>query len=63
MASQIRFSPGIPLPRVFDVEEPGNPMYQPEPQHVNIRAAIQLYKEGKIDGVNTVHIMNGKIAS
>ncbi|KAH0560044.1 hypothetical protein GP486_003438 [Trichoglossum hirsutum] len=70
-ADPVIFAPAFPLPFVFNVEErlqqlrsylePGNPMYQPEPQHVNIRAAIKLYKEGKINGLQTVYIMNGKI--
>ncbi|KAI9862715.1 MAG: hypothetical protein M1813_004211 [Trichoglossum hirsutum] len=71
--SQITFAPAFPMPFVFDVEErlqqlhsylePGNPMYQPEPQHINIKAAINLYKEGKIDGLQRVYIMNGEVST
>ena len=32
-----------------------------EQQHTNIKAAIQLYEDGKIDGVEQVFIMNGKV--
>jgi hypothetical protein len=69
----ITFAPAFPIPFVFDVEErlqqlhsylePGNPMYQPEPQHINIKAAIKLYKDGKIDGLQQVYIMNGEVVT
>ncbi|KAI9771803.1 MAG: hypothetical protein M1840_001573 [Geoglossum simile] len=71
MASQIEFSPGIPIPLVFDVQEriqqlrsyldPNDPQYQPEPQHVNIKAVIELYEQGKIDGHQQIHVRHGKI--
>jgi len=45
-----------PSTMVFDVQErirqfssyldPSNSLYQPEPQHINIRAAIKLYEGG-----------------
>ena len=38
-----------------------SPHYEPERQHINIKAAISLYKEGKIDGVEQVSIMDGKV--
>lgn len=73
MASIIEFSPAIPLPAVFDVQkriqllcgflDPNNPQCQPEQQHVNIKAAIKLYKDKKIDGLQHVYIMEGKIVT
>lgn len=72
MADKTEFSPAIPIPFVFDVQarikalqgylDPSNPDYQPERQHVNIRAAIKLYEEGKIDGLQRTTIIDGKIA-
>ncbi len=69
---QVEFSPATPIPRVFDVQarikalegylDPANPNYEPERQHDNIRAAIKLYKEGKIDGIQRTTIIDGKIA-
>jgi hypothetical protein len=41
--------------------DPTNPDYQPERQHINIKAAIKLYEDGKIDGVQQVSIMNEKV--
>ncbi|KFY99291.1 hypothetical protein V498_00874 [Pseudogymnoascus sp. VKM F-4517 (FW-2822)] len=35
--------------------------YEPERQHVNIRAAIKLYEEGKIDGIQSITIINGEV--
>jgi hypothetical protein len=71
MEATIEFSPVIPLPIPFDVEEriqelrdyldPNNPDYQPEQQHTNIKAAIRLYEDGKIDGVEHVFIVDGKV--
>jgi len=71
MESAIKFSPMVPWVEPFDVQrrleqlrgflDPNNPHYQPERQHVNIKAAIKLYEEGKIDGEKKVFIMNGKI--
>ena len=73
MAKQLKFLPAVPLPLVFDVKkrvqelrgylDPNNPQYQREQQHVNIKAAIELYEDGKIDGVQPVYIMEGKIVS
>ena len=61
MEATIEFSPVIPWPQPFDVEkriqelrdhlDPNDPSYQPEQQHTNIKAAIKLYEDGKIDGV------------
>ncbi|KAI9771221.1 MAG: hypothetical protein M1839_002842 [Geoglossum umbratile] len=69
----ITFSPGIPIPLEFDVQkriqqlhsylDPGDPWYQPEQQHTNIRAVIKLYEDGKIDGVEWVYIVGGEIVS
>jgi hypothetical protein len=71
-ANKIEFSPAMPIPPVFDVEariktlpgylDPSNPNYQPERQHVNIRAVIKLYEEGKIDGLHRTTVIDGKIA-
>ena len=73
MASKIVFAPAIPLPAVFDVQEriqqlrgyldPNNPQYEREQQHVNIKAVIKLYEDGKIDGLQHVYIMEGKIVT
>jgi hypothetical protein len=73
MASKIEFLPAIPLPEVFDVQEriqqlrgyldPNNPQYEREQQHVNIKAAIKFYEDGKIDGLQHVYIMEGKIVT
>lgn len=64
-------SPATPMRRGFDVQarietlrgylDLANPKYEPERQHVNIRAAIKLYEEGKIDGIERVTIIDGKI--
>ena len=43
--------------------DPNNPNYQPEYQHTNIGAAIKLYEEGKIDGMERVYIKDGEIVS
>ncbi|KAI9766914.1 MAG: hypothetical protein M1840_006211 [Geoglossum simile] len=69
----ITFAPAFPIPLVFDVQErieqlrsyldPSNPLYQPEPQHINIKAAITLYEDGKLDGLQQVYIMDGKVVS
>ncbi|KAI9768354.1 MAG: hypothetical protein M1840_004962 [Geoglossum simile] len=73
MATNIEFSPAIPLPIVFDVQkriqelrsylDPTSLQYQPEQQHTNIKAAIKLYEDGKIDGIQQVHIMEGKVVT
>ena len=73
MATSIEFSPAIPLPIVFDVQkriqelrsylDPISPQYQPEQQHTNIKAAIKLYEDGKIDGIQHVYIMEGEVVT
>jgi hypothetical protein len=73
MEGKIEFSPAIPIPLVFDVQkriqelrsylDPNDPNYQPEQQHTNIKAAIKLYEDGKIDGLRQVHIMEGKVVT
>ena len=73
MAKQIEFSPAIPIPLVFDVEEhikqlrncldPKHPFYQPKEQHVNVKAVIKLYEEKKIDGFQEVWLIDGKVVS
>jgi hypothetical protein len=72
-ANKIEFSPAIPIPLVFDVQkrihelrgylDPNSPQFQPEQQHVNIKAAIELSEDGKIDGWQQVHIMEGKVVT
>ena len=71
MESTIKWLPAFSRPFTFDVQkriqelrgylDPKNPHYQPEQQHTNIKAAIKLYEEGKIDGVEQVYIKDGKI--
>jgi hypothetical protein len=65
------FSPAIPFPEPFNVQkriqelrgylDPNNPNYQPEQQHINIKAVIKLYEDGKINGKEEVFIMDGKL--
>jgi hypothetical protein len=55
-----------PVPLVFrsasnTTLDPNDPNYQPEQQHTNIKAAIKLYEDGKIDGVEHVFIKDGKL--
>ncbi|KAI9864845.1 MAG: hypothetical protein M1813_002615 [Trichoglossum hirsutum] len=69
----ITFAPAFPIPLVFNVQErieqlrsyldPSNPLYQPEPQHINIKAAITLYEDGKLDGLQRVYITSGKVVT
>jgi hypothetical protein len=69
--NNIKFSPAIPIPLVFDVEariqqlhgylDPNNPHYQPEQQHVNIRAAIKMHEQGEIDMSKFNFIREGKL--
>jgi hypothetical protein len=73
MSNKIEFSPAIPWVVPFDVQkriqelrgylDPKNPQYEPKEQHANIRAAIQLYEDGKIDGSGVVCIMEGKVVT
>lgn len=67
------FSPAMPIPLTIDIPariatlrgylDPSNPDYQPEGQHVNIRAAIKLYEDGTIDGTRHVMITDGKVVT
>ncbi|KAI9772957.1 MAG: hypothetical protein M1840_008839 [Geoglossum simile] len=64
------FSPGIPTPAVFDVQKRIqtlhsylDPMYEREQQHTNIKVAIKLYEDGKIDGLEHVYIMDGVVVT
>ena len=73
MPDKIEFSPAIGWPVPFDVQkriqelrgylDPKNPQYERKEQHANIKAAIKLYEDGKIDGLQQVHIMEGKIVT
>lgn len=73
MQNTVEVSPAMPFPVPFDVQEriqqlhsyldPHNPQYQPKQQHINIRAAIQLYQDGKIDGMEQVFLMEGKMVA
>ena len=70
---QIKFSPAMPVPFVFDVQgriqelrdslDPKHPLYQPEQQHVNIKAIIKLYEDKKIDGIQEVWVVEGKVVT
>jgi len=61
MEATVEFLPAIPFPVPFDVQkrvqelrgylDPNNPHYKPKEQHTNIKAAIKLYEDGGIDGV------------
>jgi hypothetical protein len=72
MTNEIKFLPAIPIPLVFDVQkriqelcgylDPKNPQFQRE-RHVDIETAVKLYEDGKIDGLQQVHIMEGKIVT
>ena len=63
MSDEIEFSPAIPWPERFDVQKrikelrsylnPKNPRYRSK-QVVNIKAVIQLYEDGIIDGSEDV---------
>ena len=73
MEAEIEFSPAIPWPQPPDIQkriqelrdylDPNNPNCQPEQQHSNIKAAMKLYQDGKIDGVEQVFLMDGKVVS
>ena len=39
--------------------DPNNPHHERPQQYENIKAAITLYEEGKINGVNLVYIQRG----
>jgi len=70
MEPTIKWLPAIPIVEPFDVQkriqelrgylDPDSPKYKPE-QHINIKAAIKLYEDGKIDGMEHVFIMDGKV--
>jgi hypothetical protein len=72
MADEIVWLP-TPLPVPLDIQEriqqlrnyltPDHPQYEREEQHLNIRAAIKLYEDGKLDGLGRVCIMEGKVVS
>jgi hypothetical protein len=71
MEATVELLPGIILPTPFDAQkriqelrsylDPNDPTYQPEQQHTNVKAAIKLYEDGKIDGVEQVFIKDGKV--
>jgi hypothetical protein len=70
---KVEFSPAIPFPRAFDVQghikvlrdslDPKHPLYQPEQQHVNIKALIKLYEDKKLDGIQEVWLVEGKVVT
>jgi hypothetical protein len=72
MSDKIEFSPAIPWPEPFDVQkrikellsylDPKNPLYRSK-QVVNIKAVIQLYEDGIIDGSEEVWVMEGKVVT
>lgn len=41
--------------------DPNSPLYECPEQHENIKAAITLYEQGKINGVDRVFIRRGKL--
>jgi hypothetical protein len=49
--------------RILARDSSKNPQCEPKEQHVNIKAAIQLYEDGKIDGLESVCIMEGKVVT
>jgi hypothetical protein len=67
----IKWLPAFSRPFTFDVQkriqqlrgylDPKNRDYQPEEQHINIKALIKLYEDKEIDGVEPVYIKDGKI--
>jgi hypothetical protein len=71
MESTIKWLPAFSSPITFDVQkriqelrgylDPNNSHYEPEQQHINIKAAIKLYEDGKIDGVEHVYIKDGMV--
>ena len=71
--SKLPVLPLIPIPLLFDAKkriqelrsylDPKCPDCEPENQHINIKALIKLYEEGKIDGTKEVCIKDGKIVS
>lgn len=72
MDKPVIWLPRNPCPPVaFDVKarieqlrsylDSNNSHYQRPQQHENIEAVIRLYKEGKINGVDTVYVQRGKI--
>jgi hypothetical protein len=71
MEATVEFLPAIPFPVPFDVQkrvqelrgylDPNNPHYQPKEQHTNIKAAIKLYEDGRINGVEQVFLIDGKV--
>jgi len=71
--SKLKVSPAVPIPDPFNVKEriqelrsyldPKSPDYEPENQHINIKALIKLYEDGKIDGTKEICIKDGKIVS
>jgi hypothetical protein len=73
MTDTTEFSPAIPWREFPDVQtriqelrgylDPKNPQYERKEQHTNIKAAIQLYEDGKIDGEEEVCIMEGKVVT
>ncbi|KIX02374.1 uncharacterized protein Z518_08315 [Rhinocladiella mackenziei CBS 650.93] len=66
MESTVEFSPAILRPKPFDAQmriQELRGYYQPEQQHINIKAAIKLYEDGEIDGVQHVFIKDGKLVT
>jgi hypothetical protein len=46
-----------------DCLDPKHPLYQPEQQHVNIKALIKLYEDKKLDGIQEVWLVEGKVVT
>ena len=73
MSSTIQFSPAMPMPIYFDVQErittlksfldPNHRLYERAGQHENIRHLIKLYEDGIIDGTHTTYVSQGRVIS
>jgi hypothetical protein len=73
MPEKIKFLPLVPIPDPIDPRkriqelhsylDPTSPSYLPQNQHVNVKAVIRLYEEGRINGVEEVCVKEGKIVS
>lgn len=51
------------ISQLYDCLNPRSPVYQRVEQHQNIKAVIHMYETGKINGEESVWVMQGKIVS
>jgi predicted RNA-binding protein with EMAP domain len=74
MPGPITWSPAMPIPRVFDVQEhvahlndhlnPNSPYYERVEHHENLRTLKNLYETGqRKDDEEEICIMHGKVVS